>query len=100
MKIDDGGPAFPRNHTRVTLESESIEGFKGFDGMSLRDWFAGQADIPWGTARTFAKQWTGFPDPSFREIIEARTKLKFCEADTMLAERDKTSRGSSTPGEK
>lgn len=34
---NDGGPAFPTGHT--TRETVHI----GADGMSLRDWFAGQA---------------------------------------------------------
>ena len=31
---DDGGPAFPLNHPDLTAD---------YRGMSLRDWFAGQA---------------------------------------------------------
>jgi hypothetical protein len=31
-RLKDGGPAFPREYTH-----------KGHSGMSLRDWFAGQA---------------------------------------------------------
>lgn len=33
--IDDGGPAFPNDSVTGTLKTA--------DGMSLRDWFAGQA---------------------------------------------------------
>lgn len=38
-KIDDGGPAFP------ATSGETTDGHRyyGADGMSLRDWFAGQA---------------------------------------------------------
>lgn len=35
-KIDDGGPAFP-------TEPNTQDGFYAHHGMSLRDWFAGQA---------------------------------------------------------
>src|SRR5262245_8393469 len=37
-KIDDGGPAFPLNSPSGTPEYMPVR-----DGMSLRDWFAGQA---------------------------------------------------------
>jgi len=36
---NDGGPAFPRNS--IKLPDGNIE--VGHNGMSLRDWFAGQA---------------------------------------------------------
>lgn len=35
---DDGGPAFP-----FAKEMETIQGLQFSTGMSLRDWFAGQA---------------------------------------------------------
>ena len=40
-QIDDGGPAFPRT---VTID-DGIDGYREIkrDGMTLRDWFAGQA---------------------------------------------------------
>ena len=37
-KISDGGPAFPNRGTQM---DEDLERSK--QGMSLRDWFAGQA---------------------------------------------------------
>jgi hypothetical protein len=41
--IDDGGPAFP--HTRIYCESPNdlMHQYVPISGMSLRDWFAGQA---------------------------------------------------------
>lgn len=36
---NDGGPAFPRTSSPATFDN-------GAQGMSLRDWFAGQA-LPW-----------------------------------------------------
>lgn len=38
---DDGGPAFPTNRE----QNENDVWFNGAPGMSLRDWFAGQAMI-------------------------------------------------------
>lgn len=38
-KINDGGPAFP-----IPLQPEQVwQGMAPFDGMTLRDYFAGQA---------------------------------------------------------
>lgn len=38
---DDGGPAFPceKKHSEITRQDVPV----GFPGMTLRDWFAGQA---------------------------------------------------------
>jgi hypothetical protein len=46
--IDDGGPAFPSGesfHVKDVITGLSTKHSKGafYDGMSLRDWFAGQA---------------------------------------------------------
>jgi hypothetical protein len=39
--IEDGGPAFP--HARVEWRGDSTSATHYGGGMSLRDWFAGQA---------------------------------------------------------
>lgn len=41
-KLDDGGPAFPIPQQQFT-DGVTIVSAQGHDGMSLRDWFAGQA---------------------------------------------------------
>jgi len=41
QKIDDGGPAFP--YTGPYDMPDNSEVLVAFPGMSLRDWFAGQA---------------------------------------------------------
>lgn len=69
-QIKDGGHAFPVNKDYVT-HSES------FSGMSLRDWFAGQA-----LAGLLAQTPTARMADSFAS--EA-----YCCADAMLAEREK-----------
>jgi hypothetical protein len=38
--INDGGPAFP---THENVHDPRADGFHSVPGMSLRDWFAGQA---------------------------------------------------------
>jgi hypothetical protein len=42
-KIDDGGPAFPQAPNRVVVNADGTLRPFGYDGLSLRDWFAGQA---------------------------------------------------------
>jgi len=39
--FDDGGAAFPRSHSKDQHQNE--KGCWAQDGMTLRDWFAGQA---------------------------------------------------------
>ena len=38
--IDDGGPAYPQGHPEMTIAGQSV---KETQGMTLRDYFAGQA---------------------------------------------------------
>lgn len=64
---DDGGPAFPRG---VSETKEDYAGAQG--GMSLRDWFAGQAMV-------------GYEAESAQAIAE----VAYAIADAMLAEREK-----------
>mgnify|MGYP001168637515 FL=1 len=68
MAKDDGGPAFPIADTPNCWR-----------GMSLRDWFAGQALAAMTTAPDYSK------GPCNAEIVERA----FIIADRMLAERDK-----------
>ena len=69
MSRNDGGPAFP----------VSDQGTHGTFGMSLRDWFAGQA-----LAGMFAA------DTADSVILtEEKTVFAYAAADAMLAERDK-----------
>lgn len=65
-KQDDGGPAFP-------LEWE------GFRGMSMRDWFAGQALAGMLSSNHFTPSGFGFE--------EFMAKKAFNMADAMLAAR-------------
>lgn len=71
LKIKNGGPAFPQNEW-------SHSGGDGREGMSLRDWFAGQA-----LAGMLANQRGGL-DP-----IAAHAEHAYLYADAMLAEREK-----------
>lgn len=74
----DGGPAFPKEHHTG-----------GHSGMSLRDWFAGNAgedDIAHYRERVFMGQDPEGPHYAFRY---SRVEARYRYADAMLAERAK-----------
>lgn len=111
QNIDDGGPAFPRSpyvgedaHCMVPDDSFT----KGHPGMTLLDYFAGQAPepgiqelahvmgIPDDTPRERHDKPTGWKGKCVREVYEAMTgeekftlcaKYKYTHAAAMLAER-------------
>lgn len=92
MKLDDGGPAFPRPRGQTTSEYGCITGSDEQDGMSLRDWFAGKALQ--GLVHTiFIDQPTedsliakGLKPDDFPKFLAYQCYLA---ADAMLAERVK-----------
>ena len=63
--LNDGGPAFPHPH----------EDYRGQRGMSLRDWFAGQALEKASAPRSLS--------------ADDIAKRAYYIADAMLAEREK-----------
>jgi len=67
MSINDGGQAFPRDDFH-----------QGVPGMSLRDWFAGQA-------------LSGLLVTSRETSVSVYVKDAYNIADAMLAERERTS---------
>jgi hypothetical protein len=72
MSKNDGGPAFPRAGDALTR----------CDGMSLRDWLAGQAIGGLITGR----DWSFIPDA--HEKMTAWARAAYSVADEMLAERE------------
>ena len=75
-RIDDGGPAFPRPLSKLSPEEVSGEQ----DGMSLRDWFAGQALA--GIAHLY-------DSPTAPTRDDAAAESAYMLADAMLRARKK-----------
>jgi hypothetical protein len=73
-KIDDGGAAFP---VPDVFRPDGHHAMAGWYGMSLRDWFAGQALA--GLLADDLRNWTDWPD---HPAIEA-----YKMADAMLTAR-------------
>lgn len=72
MAKNDGGPAFPRTATAFATPS-GMYGDHGDTGMSLRDWFAGNApSVPsW-----FVVEFFGWPDDLSDKAIEWRISVE------------------------
>lgn len=75
-KVNDGGPAFP-----VAETHEIASELPWTQGMTLRDWFAGQALV--GIYADSDRQWTP----------KLRAEIAYAAADAMLAEREKRGGG-------
>jgi hypothetical protein len=86
MTKPDGGPAFPTLGDEFIqtpgggMSPKSAYGFEGNPGMTLRDWFAGQA-LAGQLGGVCANYWPG---------EETLAKGAYEIADAMLAERAKT----------
>lgn len=74
---DDGGPAFP-------AEGGSASGLHANPGMSLRDWFAGQALV----GCLVASAYNGWGEPNEYQAAQA-AKNAGMVADAMLEARKK-----------
>ena len=76
-QVDDGGPAYPGV---LGPPSEFTT------GMTIRDWFAGQADVPWNAViETLAMR--GNKKPTVDDVLQYRAEVKYLEADAMIAAR-------------
>jgi len=90
MSKQDGGPAFPVEVTNYGERNMTIGGMvvppgamMQFAGMTIRDWFAGQALALMKEAMAEG-YWTPGDNPN-KELAEASYQI----ADAMLAERAK-----------
>lgn len=95
MNAHNGGPAFPVD-TRSTGSEESGDyGHQTgnitwqFPGMTLRDYFAAKADIPWEVAAEVVYRQNGNANGTLTQIMRKRSQLCFEQADEMLVERAK-----------
>lgn len=86
---NNGGPAFPselRNYTEsdiIGFDNETIArtGIANYSGISMRDYFAGQALVGLMSAHNSNGRWT------VNEVIESAAKYSYQAADAMLAAR-------------
>ena len=76
-KINDGGPAFP-----VPEENYISNGTYSNPGMTLRDWFAGQALVSMGPTVKAA------PGATLQDVAESMASTAYVVADAMLAARE------------
>ena len=79
---NDGGPAFPRPASEDKRAGSIHEGDyaeRAETGMSLRDWFAGQA---------MAAFLTG--DVEGNDTFKTTARISYEQADAMIAEREKS----------
>ena len=79
MKNENGGAAFP---------VAAGPGQQFTQGMSLRDWFAGQVDVSLYKPLATLEDKIG-RRPNMEELAEYIAKIRIIEADAMLAEREK-----------
>lgn len=82
-EINDGGPAFPMAGS--TREWDDVKKqWKPQDGMTLRDWFAGQA-LGHVAVYSLSNEWSSRGGPEWRNEA-AREAYRF--ADAMIAARE------------
>ena len=80
-QIDDGGPAFPVQATIVGENSWQAAGEYRECGMTLRDWFAGQALAYWIKHQ--------MENDCYQKNEPLAERWAYDTADKMLAEREK-----------
>ena len=82
---NDGGPAYPFGQVSE-VTGQPINGYHN-DGMSLRDYFAGQCDIEAYTPiNTFELRYGR--KPKVEELADYIAEIRYLEADAMLAQRE------------
>lgn len=84
-EINDGGPAFPSLPVQMQIdESTGMLSPLGFDGMSLRDWFAAAA-----SDNDIASIESDFWDDKGEWVKRTRAERRYIFADTMIKARVK-----------
>lgn len=80
-EVKDGGPAFP-TEPHWSKQGDTQYFYQGQYGMSLRDWFAGQAMIG-----SLPKVQDGKYDDAAMRLVEAAAFMAYRVADAMLKAR-------------
>ena len=90
MSKEDGGPAFPCQQVRNLITDgaggpplRQVAMWTG--GMSLRDWFEGQALRAWIMALAYRHDQPGYHDD---DVVGYAAQYALKSADAMLAERE------------
>lgn len=92
-KTKTGGSAFPGYEEIVTKtviikgKSVDVTREKPVPGMTLRDHFAGQADIPHNSVMEYLELNYQNKKPTIKEFYETKAKLQYFEADAMIEAR-------------
>ena len=90
--VNDGGPAFPGS---VQRGSNGDYWMDQSEGMTLRDWFAGQAsEVDIMEHQPIMELRLGAATPYATGLVRSREAAKYRYADAMIAERE---RGNTTP---
>lgn len=85
---NDGGLAFPELDSSW-IDRDGVTRYASDGGISVRDYFAVKADIPWEVAADLVYRQNGNANGTIPQILAKRAELRFGQADAMLAERAK-----------
>lgn len=91
MKTDDGGPAFPRPISEDRTHGDLFDGndmVPAQNGMSLRDWFAGQALAGADMGQELGE--SVFDPIQLKHFAERMAHDCYVMADAMLVARKKS----------
>lgn len=88
MPKNDGGAAFPRVFQYTAHNEEGAKAMVSVEhaGMTLRDWFAGEADEAWNI---YMFLYADEPMDSMEGIAKSISEIRGTIADAMLKEREK-----------
>lgn len=83
-------PENPYAFPKPALVHPNSEVYWNADGMTLRDYYAAKADVPWEAVRqTLILQGNKESEITVKMLVEYRAAVKYLEADAMLAARQK-----------
>lgn len=100
-KHEDGGPAFPRTAEDTLRPITDVNNEVVNAGMSLRDFFAGQALVSIGAWTPLAPKAPYYhaPDLKSAAALKARAEWSYAQADAMLKARSANLTSTAKTGE-